>query len=333
VTGTRLNALGRTLATPTLLETFKMNRTLTTGALLTSLLLGACATTQAPPQALLDARTTLRQAELDPAVLTYAPLELKKASASLTRANQLQDQGEPQTTITSAAYVASQQAKTAMAIALAKSNDSAIAGAEVERERTRADIRTGEAQRAQAQATTAQAQASTAQAQTTVARQQTANAEQRASGAESKASAAQASAADAKQQLADLQTKQTDRGMLVTLGDVLFEFNRADVKPGAQADLRKLAEYLRKNPTRSILIEGHTDSVGSAAANNTLSRRRADAVDMALVGMGMAAQRATAVGYGEDYPVADNLTDTNRALNRRVEVYIAENDQPVKQRR
>ncbi len=310
-----------------------MNRTLTTGALLTSLLLGACATTQAPPQALLDARTTLRQAELDPAVLTHAPLELKKASASLTRANQLQDKGEALTAINSAAYIASQQAKTAIAIGQAKANDGAIAGAEVERERTRADARTGEAQRANAQATTAQAQAATAQAQTTVARQQTANAEQRALSAETQATAALASAADAKQQLADLQAKQTDRGMLVTLGDVLFENNRAEVKPGAQASLRKLADFLQKNPSRKILIEGHTDSVGSAAANNSLSRRRADAVDNALVAMGMAAQRASAVGYGEDYPIADNTTDTNRALNRRVEVYIAENDQPVKQRR
>jgi outer membrane protein OmpA-like peptidoglycan-associated protein len=333
VTDARLNTPRRHLAAPTLLETFTMNRTLTTGALLSSLLLGACATTQAPPQALLDARSTLRQAELSPAVLTHAPLELKKASASLTRANQLQDQGEPLAVITSAAYIASQQAKTALAIAQAKDNDGAIAGAEVERERARADIRSREAQRAQAQAATAQAQAATAQAQTTVARQQAAQAEQRASGAESQAAAALASAADAKQQLADLQAQQTDRGMLVTLGDVLFEFNRAEVKPGAQASLRKLADYLQKNPSRHILIEGHTDSVGSAAANNALSRRRADAVDAALVGMGMAAQRAAAVGYGEDYPIADNSTDTNRALNRRVEVYIAENDQPVKQRR
>lgn len=333
MTGAPLTAVGRPAAAPTLLENFKMNRTLTTGALLTSLLLGACATTQAPPQALLDARTTLRQAELDPAVLTHAPLELKKAAASLTRANQLQEKGEPQADITSAAYIASQQAKTAIAIGLAKANDGAIAGAEVERERTRADLRTGEAQRAQAQATTAQAQASTAQAQTTVARQQAANAEQRASGAESKASAAQASASDAQQQLADLKAKQTDRGMLVTLGDVLFEFNRAEVKPGAQSDLRKLADFLQKNPSRRILIEGHTDSVGSAAANNALSRRRADAVDVALVGMGTAADRTSTVGYGKDYPIADNTSDTNRALNRRVEVYIAENDQPVKQRR
>ena len=171
--------------------------------------------------------------------------------------------------------------------------------------------------------------------------------DRRATGAEAKvataqglATAAQASASDAqqrtdalKQQLADLQAQQTERGMLVTLGDVLFEFNRAEIKPGAQASLRKLADFLAQHPSRQILIEGHTDSVGSAAANNLLSRRRADAVDTALMSMGLANSRTTPIGYGEDYPIADNATDTNRALNRRVEVYIAENDQPVKQRR
>jgi outer membrane protein OmpA-like peptidoglycan-associated protein len=316
----------RRFAAPAIPETPTMNRTLTASALLTSLLVGACATSQPPPAALVEARATLRSAELDANVLTYAPLELKKATASLTRADQLQDKGEPVADIRSAAYIASQQAKTAMAIAQAKGNEVAIASAEVDREHMRGDMLAGQAQRAQAAAQSAQARSSVAQ-------QQAANAEQRASGAEAQAAAARSQADQLAQQLAALQATQTERGMLVTLGDVLFEFNRAEVKPEAQVSLHKLADFLQQHPTRHILIEGHTDSVGSAAANNTLSLRRADAVDMALVGMGLAAQRVTTVGYGEEFPVADNATDTNRALNRRVEVYIAENDQPVPLRR
>jgi outer membrane protein OmpA-like peptidoglycan-associated protein len=337
----------RPLAISNLLEKLNMNRTLIASAVLSSLLLGACATTSAPPQTLVDARTTIRNAELDPGVLTHAPVELKKATASLERANRLQEKGEALAEINSAAYIANQQGKTAMAIAAAKANDAAIAGAELDRERARADSRNADALRAQAQAgvardqaSVAQAQASNAQAQASAARAQTANAEQRASGAEAQAAVATATAMDAQQQnaqlqrlLADLQAKQTERGMLVTLGDVLFESGRAEVKPGAQASLRKLADFLQQYPSRSILIEGHTDSVGSAASNAALSQRRADAVDAALVAMGLAGQRTTTVGYGEDYPVADNGSDTNRALNRRVEVYIADNDQAVKQRR
>jgi len=317
-----------------------MNRILTASTLLTGLLLGACASAPQAPAELVEARSTLRSAALDAGVLTHAPLELQKATASLNRANALQDQGKSLAEINSAAYVASQQAKTAIAIAKAKTHDLAIASAEVDRERTRADVLASKAERAQADSQTAQAQSSLARQQTSDAEQRTRAAQAQAATAQGLAAAAQASATSAqqqaellKQQLTALQATQTERGMLVTLGDVLFEFNRAEVKPGAQVSLRKLSDFLQQNPTRQILIEGHTDSIGSAASNNLLSRRRADAVDAALVGMGMAARRATAVGYGEDYPIADNATDTNRALNRRVEVYIAENEQPVKQRR
>ena len=317
-----------------------MNRILTTSTLLTGLLLGACASAPQAPAELVEARSTLRSAALDAGVLTHAPLELQKATASLNRANALQDQGKSLAEISSAAYVASQQAKTAIAIAKAKTHDLAIASAEVDRERTRADVLASKAERAQADSQTAQAQSSLARQQTSDAEQRTRAAQAQAATAQGLAAAAQASATSAQQQaellqqqLTALQATQTERGMLVTLGDVLFEFNRAEVKPGAQVSLRKLSDFLQQNPTRQILIEGHTDSIGSAASNNLLSRRRADAVDAALVGMGMAARRATAVGYGEDYPIADNATDTNRALNRRVEVYIAENEQPVKQRR
>jgi len=317
-----------------------MKRNLVTAALLGSLLLGACATSNAPPPALVDARAAVRNAELDPGVLARAPVELKKATDSLDRANRLLDQRESLAEVSSAAYVATQQARVALAIAQAKGNDAAIAGATVERERARADMRTAEADRARAQASSAQSLATTAQAQASAARQQTAAAEQRASGAQLKAAVAEANATEAQQQaaqlqqqLAELQAQKTERGMLVTLGDVLFENNRAEVKPTAQASLRKLADFLAQYPSRSVLIEGHTDSVGSTVSNESLSRRRADAVDVALVAMGVAARRMSTVGYGETYPVADNATVTNRALNRRVEVYIAENDQPVRPRR
>jgi outer membrane protein OmpA-like peptidoglycan-associated protein len=303
-----------------------MTRTLTTSALLTTLLVGACATSQPPPSELVAARSTLRTAELDAAVLTHAPMELKKATDALNHANALQEKGEPVVEIRSAAYVASQQTRTAMAVAQAKGNDLAIASAEVDRERVRGDMLAGRAQSAQAAAETAQARSSLAQ-------QRAASAEQRASGAEAQAANARSQADQLAQQLAALQATQTERGMLVTLGDVLFEFTRADVKPGAQVSLQKLADFLQQHPDRRILIEGHTDSIGSAAANDKLSQRRAEAVDQALVGMGLSPQRATTVGYGEEFPVADNATDTNRAMNRRVEVYIAENGQPVTRRR
>ena len=318
----------------------KHHTALTVSSLLATLILAACATSQPAPPALVEARSTVRSAELDAQVQTQAPLELKKATDSLNRANMLLDKGEPMADVSSAAYVASQQAKTAMAIAQAKGNDAAMSTAELERERARADMRAIEAQRARAQTGAAQQQAAVAEQRATGAEQRASGAEQRAAGAEQQAAVAQAVASDAQQQaaelkkrLSDLQARQTERGMLVTLGDVLFESGRAEVKPGAQNSLGKLADFLKQYPTRHILIEGHTDNVGAASYNEALSQRRASAVQAALTGMGVPANRVTTAGYGKEYPVAANTTDTNRALNRRVEVYIADNDQPVKSRR
>ena len=260
---------------------------LATSTLLGTLLLGACASAPTPSAELLQARATVRSAELDPAVLERAPLELKKATESLNRANSLLSSDAATSEINSAAYVANQQGRTALAVAQSKGSDAAIAGAELERERARADVRQGQAQRAQAEARMAQAQTSSAQAQTQQARRQTAVAEQQTAVALASADAAQQQAAQLQQQLRDLQAQQTERGLLVTLGDVLFEFNRAEIKPGAQVSLRKLADFLQQYPTRRVLIEGFTDNTGSADYNLALSMRRAQSVQVALAGMGV----------------------------------------------
>jgi outer membrane protein OmpA-like peptidoglycan-associated protein len=132
--------------------------------------------------------------------------------------------------------------------------------------------------------------------------------------------------AAAQQQLADLKAKQTDRGMVVTMGDVLFDTGRATLKPGSMAVLDRLAAYLQSNPRTRLIVEGHTDSTGSVATNEELSQRRADAVASALIERGVAAQNLRAVGKGEDLPVASNATAAGRQQNRRVEVIFSDPD-------
>lgn len=289
-----------------------MNTRPTFTALLCGLVLGACATPGRPPPELVRARAAVNDAAADPAVLSSASAELKRATESLQRANALHNERASLADIASASYVAEQQARTAMLLAQAKRSEDAIASAQAERERARADAKAAEAR---------------------AAREKAAAAEQRATTAQAAATDAQQEAALLRQRLAELQTRETERGLLVTLGDVLFEFGRADIRPTAHAALRKLADFMAQYPTRTLLIEGHTDSVGSHAANQALSLRRAQSVAAALIGMGVAPQRIQTVGYGEDFPVADNTTDTNRALNRRVEVYISQGDRPVRLRR
>lgn len=127
----------------------------------------------------------------------------------------------------------------------------------------------------------------------------------------------------------DLQAKQTERGTLVTFGDVLFDLDKSDLKPGGMRDIQKLADFLNENPERKVVVEGYTDSTGADAYNQRLSERRAESVRRALTRAGVDMQRIQVVGYGKQYPVASNDTTSGRAMNRRVEVTISNDDQRV----
>lgn len=113
-------------------------------------------------------------------------------------------------------------------------------------------------------------------------------------------------------------------GGVVSLSDVLFESGSATLKPGAALALAPLADHLRDNPRQQAVIQGHTDSIGAAAYNESLSQARAEAVRSFLVAQGVAPQRLAAQGFGESYPRAGNDTAEGRQANRRVEVQLAE---------
>jgi outer membrane protein OmpA-like peptidoglycan-associated protein len=151
-----------------------------------------------------------------------------------------------------------------------------------------------------------------------------------ADAAASELATARTSAADAAEQTADLQRQldemqasATDRGMVVTIGDLLFTTGMADLKVGTTSNLNRLVTFLNNYPSRTVMIEGHTDSVGADDYNFELSRRRADSVRAYLAGQGIAPDRLTTVGLGESVPVAENDSAAGRQRNRRVEVIIA----------
>ncbi len=124
-------------------------------------------------------------------------------------------------------------------------------------------------------------------------------------------------------QLSELQARETDRGLVLTLGDVLFDVDRASLKPGAQASLEKLVAFLAQNPERTVQIEGHTDNTGSREHNEDLSQERASAVASFLLGRGVAQNRIETRGLAFDRPIATNDTAAGRQLNRRVEIIIS----------
>lgn len=143
---------------------------------------------------------------------------------------------------------------------------------------------------------------------------------------------AQQRAQELSRQLEELQAKQTERGLVLTLGDVLFDTAQASLKSGAMRTISKLAEFLKENPERNILVEGHTDNRGSESYNIRLSEQRAEAVQDALAAQGIDSSRIRALGYGEEFPVASNDTAAGQQQNRRVEVIISDQGGNVPER-
>lgn len=132
--------------------------------------------------------------------------------------------------------------------------------------------------------------------------------------------------------LQQLKATQTERGTVVTFGDVLFDTGRADLQGGSQRNIEQLAGYLLANPERKVRVEGFTDSTGGEAFNQQLSEQRAAAVANALRRQGVQPQRIISAGYGQAYPVASNASVQSRQLNRRVEVIVSHGDGVVRSR-
>jgi outer membrane protein OmpA-like peptidoglycan-associated protein len=134
------------------------------------------------------------------------------------------------------------------------------------------------------------------------------------------------------EELAGLRLQKTERGLVLTLGDVLFDTGEATLKSGAYGTMDRLAAALRDKSDRSVAIEGHTDNVGSDGMNQALSERRAQAVQMALMQRGVDSNQVSALGKGESFPVASNEDASGRQQNRRVELIFANNQQRMTDR-
>ncbi|MDF9620067.1 OmpA family protein [Pseudomonas entomophila] len=125
-------------------------------------------------------------------------------------------------------------------------------------------------------------------------------------------------------QIVALASEQTDRGLVMTLGDVLFDTGEADLKNSASRTVLKLVQFLQLNPRRVVRIEGYTDSTGNPEDNLKLSRDRAQSVADMLVDLGVDEKRIQVEGYGDQYPVEANASERGRAQNRRVEIVFSD---------
>jgi len=220
------------------------------------------------------------------------------------------------------ALLAAEKAERAKKEAEAAKSLASAESAEKERANREAAMRAQEAEQARKLAEARAQEAEQARMQAEAKAREAERARKEAALKAEEAERAKAEVDELLSQLSDLKAKQTERGIVLTIGDVLFAFDKATLSPGALRNVDKLAVFLNKHPNRSVLVEGHTDSVGSDAYNLDLSEKRAEAVKSALVNQKVGEERVTTKGYGKKYPVASNHTSEGRQLNRRVEVII-----------
>lgn len=290
---------------------------------LTALLLVACASAPSTNPALEEARSIYSRASSDVDTARSAPLDLRRAQDALQRGDAALKAGDDLATVEHYAYLARQSASTALQSGDIARAEQAVTAAGAERNRILITARGAEADQARQQAERERLQAEQARTQAEQARVQAEQARALAQQQGAAAQAAQARLAKLQQEMAALQAQQTDRGMVLTLGDVLFDTGRAVLKAGAFGTLDRLAAFMRDNAERTLEIEGHTDSTGSDALNLALSQQRAEAVRAALVNRGVDGGRIVTKGLGKAVPVASNDTAEGRQRNRRVEIVIS----------
>jgi outer membrane protein OmpA-like peptidoglycan-associated protein len=264
--------------------------------------LSACTSTPERIESLETARAIVPQVESSPRA-GVAAVNISQARKSLDVANRLVDSGGKLADIQFESSIATLNAQ--------------IANEKILTAQAREELDKGTAER---QAVLIQSREREAQMRAAQAESSAAEAERRAQEARE----ANLRAQTLEQELADLKAKKTERGLVLTLGDVLFDTGKATLKPGAYQTIERLAAVLKEVPARKVMIEGHTDSVGSDEFNQQLSQNRAQSVQSALLERGVMSNQITTLGKGESTPIASNDDAGGRQQNRRVEMIFQE---------
>jgi outer membrane protein OmpA-like peptidoglycan-associated protein len=281
-----------------------------------ALSLGACVSTPAgPPLEVVRLQGELDRLHGDQRVAGFADAELSRADSAV-RILAVDGRRLDQEQFQHGVYIAERLVQTAEAAGLARYAEYQGKELGTERDRLVVEARSRDLIIAQATASAALQQSERDRLDAEMQRRE-------AEASRSEALSARAELEMMRDRLVDLEARETERGLVITLGDVLFETGRSELKPGGQRELDKIAAALRDDRSATIAIEGHTDSVGGRDYNLDLSERRAASVRNYLAGQGIPASRLTSRGLGPDYPVATNSDAAGRQQNRRVEVVVS----------
>lgn len=276
------------------------------GIVLSLLLVASCASSPVSPQGSAQARNDLTALQNDANLASQARVEIGEAEEAVSVAEEPLSEddaalGEHRV------FIANNKVAIAREKATTRFAEMERALLSEEREAARLQARTQEANQARLDAERARSEANAAELSKTQA-----------------ATLAAQQAAEYQRQIDALEAKPTDRGLVLTLGDVLFATGSADLQGGASNNLNRLVSFLEQYPERKVQIEGHTDNVGSEALNRQLSRQRAESVSNYLTQQGIASHRISAMGLSMGSPIASNDTAAGRQQNRRVEIIINE---------
>lgn len=229
------------------------------------------------------------------------------------------------------ADTATQRAEYAQRMAEASQRNAQASQLQSQESQRQAQASQRDARASQLQSEASQRSSEASQLQSEASQRQAMAERQAATDAQVSAAAARQSTLDAEGRarqlealLGEMAARKTERGMVITLGDVLFDTNQSQLRSGGIRSVEKLAAFVKQYPGRSLMIEGFTDSVGPDGRNQQLSDERAGSVRTALLGMGVGSERMTSRGYGESFPVAGNDTPAGRQQNRRVEIIVSE---------
>jgi outer membrane protein OmpA-like peptidoglycan-associated protein len=262
-----------------------------------------------------------------------APEILNKAISSLQATENALNAKADKKDIMSSARQTVQFAEDARALAAQRQDQTRIA---VEKEaaaaKARADAEAKAAEEAKRQAELAAAKQAQmkaeAEAAATKAKAEADALKAKEEAARAEAERSQKAAADLRAQLLEqfnriLETRDTPRGLVVNMGDVLFDFGKYDLRPEAREKLAKLSGIILAHPGLELAVEGHTDNVGNDELNQRLSEKRAETARAYLIQQGLSEASVAARGFGETAPLADNLTAEGRQRNRRVEIVVS----------
>jgi outer membrane protein OmpA-like peptidoglycan-associated protein len=317
------------------------NRIMRIAALtIATLLVAGCATTPTSPPGASEVRAKLSALQSDPNLAQHARVEIREAEEAVRIAEQPLPRSSDSGLAAHRLYLADHKVEIARARATTRYAESQRRLLGEQREQARLAARTREADRALADAQRARSDAERAQADAHLARGEAGRAQAEAQIAREEADRARSAAevareaealseaaaarraAELQRQIELLEAEVTSRGLVLTLGDVLFATASAQLQTGADTNLDKLVNFLNQYPDRRVHVEGHTDNIGAIEYNRDLSQRRADSVRHFLTEQGIASGRITTAGMGMDRPVASNASATGRQMNRRVEIII-----------